>query len=633
MIVFQYILFFLASVFSFYIPGKIFINFLKLSLKPFDSFVISWFAGISLFLLGTYIFSWIQIPQAYFFLLIALNIYAILKKRKTLFKLEKIDYLSLFIIALGSLSFLYIMFFSGFISNAGIQFLGVNGQDGIKHIAYIKNQVFTFPPQHQGLYGVELKGYHYFYDFLLAKFSQFYLFSVEDLYFRLFPLLISVLYGLSFYFLSRKLSSNLNANRLIIFFAYFAQSFPLLSNSPIVHPIGLIVNPFIVLAIGMLVVGIALLPEVKKSFKYAIIVGLILGVLSQVKVYTGLIAIGTISIFALYIFLRFKKKYFFNYLTLLVVTAVFTAITFLPNNFRQGGLVFYPLEFYKHYISSHGFEGLNWDTRRMIFEQHNNYLRIIILYIEAIIIFWIYNLGILSVVLFRVKNLFKKSFWLNEFNIIIALSVTIPIFIASFFLQSVSAFDTVQFLWIVIPLFGVPAGIIFAQYINRNKFIGLFLISLILLLFIPGYLDVVGKYNPFKRIQTVSRSELEFYGIINNIVPKNSFLIYIPENKLLEKQTDFYKEGAPVISAISGRGVYLEGGNLPNKLDKVYAERFSNILALNKAINSCDLNSITRELNKIGSKYILTENKYPCLLNRSSISEINSNKYTLYIYK
>jgi hypothetical protein len=639
MIIIQYILFFLVCIVSFYIPGRLAIDFLKLSLKSLDGFIAAWLLGISLFLLGTYAFSWIQMPQIYLILIILINIHVLFRKKHILFKFEKLDYLSLFIIALGSLSFLYIMFFSGYISNSGIQFIGVNGQDGIRHISYIKNQIFTFPPQHPGLYGEELKGFHYFYDFLLAKFSQFYLFSVEDLYFRLFPFLISLLYGLSFYFLSSKLTKNIVAVRLIIFFAYFARSFSIiyylfnneidLLNSPIIHPIRLILNPFIVLAIGILVTGFALLPEVKKSFKYAIVVGLIFGVLSQIKVYAGLIAIGTISIYSFYVFLRFKKKFILNYFILLFITAVITAITFLPNNFKQAGLVFYPLEFYKHYISSHGFENINWDTRRMIFEQYNNYLRIVLLYIEAVIIFWIYNLGVLSIILLKITNIFKKKFWLEDYNIIILLSIIIPIFIASFFLQSVSAFDTVQFLWITIPLFGIPAGIIFAKIIENRKIVKFIVLMLIISLSLPGNINALVNYSPVNVKITANNNQLEFFGRINKTIPSNNFMIYIPKIKPFDKN---YFGGTPVISAISGISVYLEGGNLPNKLNSVYEERLKNILNLNKDILACDKTKIEKDLKKIGSKYIISENKYSCFENDDRIKIINSDKYRLYIY-
>jgi hypothetical protein len=276
MILFEYFLFFVLSAFSFYIPGQFLISCLKLKFKIYENLVISYFLGISLFLLGTYLFSWIKLPQAYLFLLICFNLYFLYKllfKKSKFPKLGSVDYVTLFIIIFGSLSFLYAMFFSGLVTSHGIQFVGVNGQDGIRHIAYIKNQIFTFPPQHPELSGINLSGFHYFYDLLLAKFSQFYGLSVEDLYFRFFPLLISLLYGASFYLFLTKMTKSVAAQRFAVFFAYFAQSFSFfyviinnkadITNSAIVHPIGLIANPFVVLGIGMLIASLSLLPKIK----------------------------------------------------------------------------------------------------------------------------------------------------------------------------------------------------------------------------------------------------------------------------------------------------------------------------------------------------------------------------------
>lgn len=646
MILFGYILFFLLSVFSFYIPGKILINVLKLPLKNFESLTISYILGISLFLLGTYLFSWIQIPQLYLLLLICLNLYflyTLLFKKNKFPKFSSIDYVSLLIIIFGSLSFLYVMFFSGLVTSRGIQFVGVNGQDGIRHIAYIKNQVFTFPPQHPELSGVELKGFHYFYDLLLAKFAQFYNLSVEDLYFRFFPILISLLYGASFYLFSIKMTKNIVARRLIVFFAYFAKGFSViyflfvnkidLTNSPIVHPISLIVNPFVVLGIAMLVASLALLPDAKKSLKSAIIIGIMLGVLCQVKVYTGLIGIGVISLFSFYIFLRHRKKYLFNFLVLLSTTAILTIITFFPNNFRQGGLAFYPLLFYSHYISRSHFENFHWDIRRMIFEQHNNYLRIAILYIEAIVFFWIYNLGVLSIIFIKIKSVTQKKFWTNEYNFIVFWSIIIPIIIGSFFIQSVSAFDTVQFFWIVIPLLGIPAGITLANILPKNKIISTFIILFIVVLSLPGYLDFMLKYNPLNVGAVASKSQLQFLKKVSETVPDESFIIYIPGTKIITADDEFYEHGTPVISALTGKKIYLEGGGLPGKLDNIHKARFANIVKLNTAIESCDTQNISKYIMRIGSKFILSENKYNCLEKNTSIEKINSKELTLYILK
>lgn len=384
------------------------------------------------FLLGTYIFSWIQAPLVYLLILIILNLYAIYRSHKRNEKihlpnlnagiqvyLRNKDFWSFIIIIAGSFSFYFLMYFSGYVFSDGIKFMFVNGIDGIRHIAYIKNEIFNFPPQQVSLAGVPLKGFHYFYDFMLAKFVQFYGFTVMDLYFRLFPLFLSLFYGFSFYILAKRITQNLTSQRLILFFSYFAASFSVLAflftrsigtfDTGTVHPIGLMVNPFTVLSIIMLVLGLTVLPDLKKSFKYALILGLIFGVLSEIKVYAGIMAIVTISFYSLYIFLRYKRKYYVSYFTLLAETAILTAVTFLPNNLGQGGLVFAPFLFYRQYMETDIFSFLNWETKFRINLETGNFIKNEILLIEAAVIYWIYNLGILSIMLLGIKKIFKKN--------------------------------------------------------------------------------------------------------------------------------------------------------------------------------------------------------------------------------
>jgi hypothetical protein len=363
-------------------------------------------------------------------------------------------------------------------------------------------------------------------------------------------------------------------------------------------------------------------------------VGVILGVLCTLKVYAGLIGFGVISLFSIFLFMRYIKKYLLNYFILLSITAVFTVITFFPNNFRQGGLVFYPLLFYSHYISGSGFENFHWDIKRMIFQQHNNYLRIIILYVEAIIFFWFYNLGVLSIIFINIKSLVRLSFWKNEWNFIVFWAVIVPIFIGSFFIQSVSVFDTVQFFWIVIPLLGIPAGITFAKIMPKNKIVSVVIILFVVLLSLPGYFDFMLKYNPLNASAVASKSQLSFLKKINASIPNESFIIYIPDKSALTTDNKFYENNVtPVLSALIGKEIYLEGGGLPGKLDKIYEKRFTNIVKLDMAIRKCNREDISKYIKQIGSRYVLTTNPYSCFEKDTSIEKIGSEELTLYILK
>lgn len=203
-IAFTFLLFFIFVTFSFYVPGALAIDFANPKIGKGERFISSWTVGISLFLLGIYIFSWLNFWYGYLFILAILAIYAFFKKREIFyFKKETIDIKILLLIIIGSLFFLGLTFKSGIFLKDGFQLVGVtNSTDGLMHLAFIKNMLTTFPPVHAGLANVPLRGYHYFYDLLLSRFVLYYHFSPEDLHYRLFPFFMSLIYGSGFYLFS-----------------------------------------------------------------------------------------------------------------------------------------------------------------------------------------------------------------------------------------------------------------------------------------------------------------------------------------------------------------------------------------------------------------------------------------------
>ena len=67
-----------------------------------------------------------------------------------------------------------------FRSNNGLVFYSINATDAMYHVSLIGNLMHHFPPTHGGLDGVALRGYHFFYDFLLANFSLSFATSSEN---------------------------------------------------------------------------------------------------------------------------------------------------------------------------------------------------------------------------------------------------------------------------------------------------------------------------------------------------------------------------------------------------------------------------------------------------------------------
>lgn len=395
----------------------------------------------------------------------------------------------------------------------------------------------------------------------------------------------------------------------------------------IVQPLGLIVNPFTVLSLAFFAVGLLFMLSLKKSLKYSVLVGLMFGLLCQIKIYVGLIAIAAVSFYGLYLFLRYRKKYLLNSVLAIGFTAILTAITFLPNNLGQGGLIFDPLNFYNHYISQDSFNSLNWGVRLSIFDMDNNYLRIILLYVEAISIFFFLNLGLRSILILKSKQLLKKSFWLNDFNFILAVSVITPILIGSLFIQSVSVFDTVQFFWVVLVLLCLPAAIVLGDFLKNKAFKFKALAFILIIIFsVPGNITFLNNYNPGGANAMISKKDVDFYNKVDSVVKEKDFVIFFPKK---DRETGlFLKTDTPVVSAMLGRSVFFEYGGLPAKNTlNVIGEREKELLKLKAEIKSCNKDSISKELGKIGTNYIIGSWRYKCL-----VPQLKFSSGDLYFY-
>src|SRR3989344_5697056 len=109
MMLINFLLFPIACIFSFYVPGVVLVDILKLKLPKVHRFIISWISGVCLFILFTYLLAWINASYVIFVILFFCFIYA-LRKKILLWTIsfKNIDLWAISIIILGSLSFLSI---------------------------------------------------------------------------------------------------------------------------------------------------------------------------------------------------------------------------------------------------------------------------------------------------------------------------------------------------------------------------------------------------------------------------------------------------------------------------------------------------------------------------------------------
>ena len=629
MSILPFLLFPLTLFISFYIPGIVIINPIEKKLTALQHLILSLITGCAAFLLVSYTVAFFQLPQLTFVFLIVCflisckiyfhTIVQLLSKKKKI-KIT-IDYWIGIILLLGSVSFLAIMFFSGFPNAYGMKFIGINEIDGIIHLAYIKNQALHFLPQHPMLAEIPLRGYHFFYDFLLSRFALFYGFNAEDLYFRFFTFFISLLYGGSILLISQALTKNKIALRIIVFLAYFSHGtmsvLLLLQNNTnylgISQPILLILDPSMVLGIALLITAMSIIPQIKERLFFAVITGIILGVLAQIKVYTGIIGIFTLVLYTIYILVKYKGKHVLHYFFAITITGLLTFFTFQINNGGSGSLIFAPLLFYQEYMRQPFLNALHWQQRKEIYDQYHNVPRQMQVLIEAIFFVWILNLGSRLILLTQINKLFRKTFWKDERSVLLFLATTVSIVIPSFFIQSHSVFNSVQFLWVTLVLLCIPAGIIWSKLFQKNILARVFVLLFIGLFSLIGTWYMQSMFFLRTDFLMIKPYQLQLYKYFADTVPPNSYIVLLPEVRITEKGAEIYYHKQPIIAAMTGRNVYYESELTPYVEPSIITQRKKNVETLFFATERCDEKEIISLLHKIGSHYIISDKKNNCL--------------------
>ncbi len=582
-----------------FLPGRFILRSLSFPLENLlGSVGLSVTVGICSILFFTYALSYIHLEFFYNVFVLIVDVACLIKFPLKKPKLDRSDFLNLFIVAIGSLSMLYITARSGIVSSGNMNLFSSNAFDSIYHLSLVGNLTHTFPPTYASVSSIPLRGYHFFYDFLVAYFVKFYHLNIYNSLFRYFPLLISFLYGITGWIAVKQSGLKKDAVSIFLLLIYFASGsffiFKLSGSSgsfnPGVNPLLVnIIDPSVLLSLIVTFSLFAFLFSKKRSL---LICSLLLGVLPLVKIYTAVLVY--IAVFLLLIFKLIKQKDSF-YLKLLLVGGVISSLVYIPINLGAGGLIFSPLLYFKHFMeTSTVFSSLKWSLKMQVYEAYHNYLRIIILYLMSISLFFITTLGVRILGVIKILNLKnydwkdgKKLFWTT----IVIFGILFPVF----FIQSTAVFNIIQFIWISYIIILIPTSEILGNYSMRIGKLGkIILIILLLFLIIPDDLTLAKAYSTNPTI--VSGELIQASHVVRESTPATSNLLsLIPSSS-----------GAPLISALTSRSVYYESPGLEfSGLEHVIDIRSTELTNINNEIAKC---KSSEQVNKMLSSFMVQNN-------------------------
>lgn len=525
-------------------------------------------------------------------------------------------FIILFIIFVGILGQNIALFRGGWSTEKGLVFPSLH--DNMWNIAITNELLYRFPPENPAISGEMLKNHHYFYMFFLSLAGYVTKAHVFDLYYRLGPILISLIYGLGLYSVTNIFTKKTWIKGLAVFLGYFSGNFAYLAllflgpnfdwkgNTFLIdQPFDQIFNPYSVLGFGLLLFSIyslykAVSVEKKTNFGWSIVASMFIGTLYGFKSFGGLIAILALGFTSIFLFIKEKEirpmKIMF-----------FSLVFFLPVFF----LITEPGE-----VSLHWFPG--WILTEMMIGQDklnlpfyaevesyymsiHNILGLLKIKFIELLIYFIGNLGTRLIgVFYLLKNF--RIYINNIVHTYIICIITISLSIPLLFNLGGNAHNIVQFSPYALVLLSLYTGIATGEiyyflYKKKHKIIGFLIVILVVMLSIPvNVKNILGKLAMPNDL--ISFEQMTVLNYLKNHTDVEDMLILNPKQ---------FNNDPVYVAALSERKIYLASPGYARQAGKNSDDRIKNIDGLYG--ESIDVEFL--KTNKIKHILLLKDLHYP----------------------
>ncbi|MDO8583413.1 MAG: hypothetical protein Q7R51_02690 [bacterium] len=520
-IVGEFILFLLTVFFYFYIPGNYLLSFSKIDIFSPGKIFLSIISGVILFTLAMYIFSWVHLQWLIFPIVIFISFLAY---KKHLFSIPNIPAIHknpiIFVCVLAFL-FSLPMIFNGNFGNS-IYYFG----DDSAHLAYINELRFAFPPQHPGFAGIPMRGYHFFYDFLLANISKVSFLSPLSLYFHLMPIFVAFGWAIGTYSLLFSWTKKISIALWGVFLVLFGSSFgfilyflhhpntSLSTNFGIGQPEGALYNaPYAFSVVIVLATLILMQNYLKNRDKILLfLIAIFVGISPMFKVYAGMILIGGFIIFVIIELLRKN----FSVLWACILGATITLGTFGVFAGAGAGLFYLPMwPIYR--MMDDVFPIYDYNEKIRTYGQYGVIKGLVSTYLTGFSVLLIGNLGtrffgIILLPLILLKNKKLPSRFAFVVISMMAISVVVPLFFA----QTIKVFDMIQMFWyypLFVSLFA-SMGIYALLSLKFPKVIKIFIVIIFIFMTLPlAYDNALKRVVPLITVKRTSFSDNYFQAM------------------------------------------------------------------------------------------------------------------------
>lgn len=455
------------------------------------------------------------------------------------------------LVVVGSLVWLVTMVKSGWIYDYGMGFWGANAHDGLWHVTLIESLS-------QGslklpiFYGASIKNYHIGFDLILATISRITHLPPVNLYFQIVPPILALLIG----YLTYRLTKNL----WTVFFVYFGGAWGWVFGGGesmfwAHQSISTLINPPYALSLVFILLG--LIAWQQKRYVW---LGILFGLLVQIKIYAAVLVIGGLSV-----------AFFWDrnlWKSILIFALIAIPAYFLTVGASSQVLIWQPFWYLETMMALS--DRFNWPRFYEAMTNYwmgRNYPKAFMAYVVALVIFVLGNLGTRIIGLFGVRKNPQTLFYLA----IIMAGLGLPLF----FVQQGTAWNSIQFFYYSLFFAGIMAGEVLQK---ANKLIK----AIVIMLTLPTTILAMPHYIPDRPPAKISVQELEALKFLKHQIEGVVLVPAFDRDAARAAENNpprplYLYESTAYVSALSGQPVYMEdegslnitGFDWQNRKDKI----------------------------------------------------------------
>ena len=532
---------------------------------------------------------------------------------KSFSKLNKFNIPSLLLFLTGTVIWSLTMLKSGLVYSYGMGFWGPNGHDGVWHLALAESLAkgsWQMPIFAQDV----IKNYHIGFDLILAFLYKITFIRPVNLYFQIIPPFLAIFTGYFVYMFVLLWTKAKRSAFWATFFTYFSGSFGWVVSALrgqgfsgesmfwSQQSLSSLINPPFALSLVLIFAGLTFLLKYLEdgNKNYGLVATVLFGVLVQIKVYGGILVVAALFFASLTYLITQKNLVLFKVFLGSLVLSLFLILPVIK--FRDNTLIWKPFWFLETMMSDPS--RLYWPrfAQAMInYKLGNVFIKEIMAYGVAFALFIIGNLGLRLLSIFYFIKQEKRRTDYRFIDTFILTIIILGIITPTFYVQSGTTWNTIQFFYYSLVFLGILAGIGFSKLFLKSSVI--FRGGLILTIFILTYPTIVAtlrNYLPSRPPAMISKDELSALEFLAK-QPDGIVLTQLFNREASEKVANnpprplYLYESTAYVSAFSNKDVYLEDEVNLEITGFPWQKRKDKILGLLKSENTNDAGEFLKE--------------------------------------